>query len=263
MDLGLKDKVALVCASSKGLGRAVAEGLAREHAKVAMCARTPDILEAAAAQIRHLTGIETLPIVADVTVEEDLVRMVDSVRTHWGRIDILVTNAGGPSSGPFETHTMAEWRKSVELSFMSAVQLCRLTVPLMKEQRWGRIINITSVTVKQPVDGLILSNAVRASVAGLAKSLANELAPFGVLVNTVCPGYTRTARLVELAGAQAGRLGKTSGEVFREWEQMIPLGRLAEPEEFAALVVFLASERASYITGVTVQVDGGFVRGLL
>ena len=253
----------MVCASSMGLGRAVAAGLAAEGAKLAMCARTASILERAAAEIRSLTGAETLAIEADVAVEDDLVRMVEAVCARWGRIDILVTNAGGPPSGPFEAHNMAAWRKSVELNFLSAVQLCRLVVPLMKQQRWGRIINIASVTVKQPVGSLILSNAVRCSVAGFAKSLANELGPYGVLVNTVCPGYTRTERLVQLARAQAARLGKTEKEIYREWEQMIPVGRLAEPEELAALVVFLSSERAGYITGVTIQVDGGFVQGLL
>jgi 3-oxoacyl-[acyl-carrier protein] reductase len=228
-----------------------------------MCARTRPILETSAAEIQSLTGSETLPIAADVTVETDLVRIIEAVRERWGRIDILVTNAGGPPGGPFEAHSMDAWRKSIDLNFLSAVQLCRLVVPFMKQQRWGRIIHIASVTVKQPVDGLILSNAVRSSVAGFSKSLANELGPYGVLVNTVCPGYTRTARLVELARSQAARLGKTESQIREEWERLIPLGRLAEPEEFAAAVVFLASERASYITGVTVQVDGGFVRGLL
>src|SRR6266545_5804859 len=161
MDLGLKDRVALVCASSTGLGRAVAEGLALERARVAMCARTHAVLDAAAAEIQSLTGSETFPIAADVTREEDVVRLIEAVRERWGRIDILVTNAGGPPGGPFEAHSMDAWRKSVDLNFLSAVQLCRLVVPLMKQQRWGRIINITSVTVKQPVDGLILSNAVR------------------------------------------------------------------------------------------------------
>lgn len=256
MDLGLQDKIALVCASSKGLGRAVAEELAAEGARVCMCARTPETLAAAAQEIQSRTAGEILPLPADVTREGDIVRLVEAVRKKWGAIHILVNNAGGPPGGPFETHSLEAWRKAVELNFLSAVQLCRQVAPIMKDQRWGRIINITSVAVKQPVEGLMLSNAVRAAVIGFAKTLANELGPYNVLVNNVCPGYTRTARLMELAG-------KNPQETYRQWEKQIPLGRLGEPKEFAALVAFLASERASYITGATVAVDGGFVKSLL
>ncbi len=263
MDLGLKDKVALVCASSKGLGRAVAEGMAREGAKVALCSRTPDVLRNVAEAIQRSTGSETYPVAADVTQEQDVIRLVEAVHGKWGALHILVTNAGGPPGGPFEAHSLDAWRRSVELNFLSAVQLCRYAVPHMKVQRWGRIINITSVTVKQPVEGLILSNAVRAGVVGFAKSLANELGPYNILVNNVCPGYTRTQRLVDLVNDQAKRTGQKPEEIYVQWEKAIPLGRLAEPEEFAPLVVFLASAAASYITGVTVQVDGGFIKGLL
>lgn len=263
MDLGLKDKSALVCASSKGLGRAVAEELAAEGARVCMCARTPETLAAAAREIQSRTAGEILPLAADITREADIIRLVEAVRKKWGAIHILVNNAGGPPGGPFEAHNLEAWRMAVELNFLSAVQLCRQVAPIMKEQRWGRIINVTSVAVKQPVEGLMLSNAVRAAVIGFAKTLANELGPYNVLVNNVCPGYTRTARLVQLAENGARSAGKNTQEIYQQWEKQIPLGRLGEPKEFAALVAFLASERASYITGVTVAVDGGFVKSLL
>lgn len=262
MDLGLRDKIALVCGSSKGLGRAVAEGLAQEGARVAICARSAQPLRAAAEEISRQTGTEVLPIVVDVTKEEDARRLVDGVEQNWGSVEILVNNAGGPPSGSFENHAFEEWEKALQLNFLSAVRLCRRVVPSMKTRRWGRIINITSITVKQPVDGLILSNAVRAAVVGFAKSLANELGPFGILVNNVCPGYTKTDRVVKLAEAQAED-GGTVQEIYQNWEKQIPLGRLAEPAEIASLVTFLASERASYITGATIAVDGGFTRSLL
>lgn len=263
MDLGLSGKVAIVCAASKGLGFAAAEELGREGARVAVCARTESTLTAAASTIQSRTGAETLPVAADVTDESAVVRLVETVRRRWGRVDILVNNAGGPPSGPFEKHTADAWSQSVELNFLSAVRLCRHVVPVMREQRWGRIINIASVTVKQPVDGLILSNAVRAAVVGLAKSLATELGPHGILVNNVCPGYTRTQRLIDLATAQARDSGRTIEDIYAAMEKSIPLGRLGEPAELAALIAFLASERASYITGTTIQVDGGFVRAML
>jgi 3-oxoacyl-[acyl-carrier protein] reductase len=263
MDLGIKGRVALVCGSSKGLGRAIAESLAREGAKVAICARTKATLAAAAADIHSRYGSPVLPLEADVSSETDSERLVKTVCEEWNTVHILVNNAGGPPAGPFEAHSPASWRNALELNFLSSVQLSRLVIPLMKQQRWGRIINVTSVAVKQPVDGLILSNAVRAGVAGLAKSLANELGPFNILVNTVCPGYTKTDRLLQIAEALAQRTDITPPEVLKGWERLIPLGRLGEPEELAALVTFLASERASYITGTTIQVDGGFVKGLL
>ncbi len=262
MELGLRGRVALVCAASRGLGKSVAECLALEGARVAICARLPGPLASTGEELRKKTGADVLPIVADVTRQEEVQRMVERVEREFGAVEILVNNAGGPPAGPFENHGMEDWERAVHLNFLSAVRLCRLVVPAMKEKRWGRIINITSITVKQPVEGLILSNAVRAAVAGFAKSLAGELGPYGILVNNVCPGYTKTDRVVRLAEAQATG-GRTAADVCHAWEAQIPLGRLAEPAEFASLVAFLASERASYITGATIPVDGGFVRGLL
>jgi 3-oxoacyl-[acyl-carrier protein] reductase len=262
MDLGLRGKSALVCASSTGLGRAVVESMALEGVHVAMCARREDVLNEAASSIHQKTGSEIFPVVADVTSQTDVEKMISAIRRRWGGLHILVNNAGGPPAGLFEKHTIEDWRRAVELNFVSVVRLCQLVIPFMKEQHWGRIINITSMTVKQPVDGLILSNAVRAAVAGLAKTLANELGSYGILVNNVCPGYTLTERLRQIAVSQAVD-GKSPEEVYRGWEATIPLKRLAHPSEFASLVTFLASERASYITGATIPVDGGFIKSLL
>ncbi len=262
MDLGLEGKIALVCASSKGLGKAVAQCLAQEGAKVAICARNRDALKAAAEDICSSTGAEVLALPTDLTNAEQASALLDAVIRKWQTVHILVNNAGGPPSGPFENHGPDRWRAALDLNFMSAVQMCSLVIPFMKQQKWGRIINITSIAAKQPVDGLILSNAVRAAVLGLGKSLANELAPYNILVNNVCPGYTRTDRVVGLAQAESERKNKPIAEVYAVWEKLIPLGRTAEPEEFAALVAFLASERASYITGTTIPVDGGYIKSL-
>ncbi|MDQ3604861.1 MAG: SDR family oxidoreductase, partial [Gemmatimonadota bacterium] len=181
----------------------------------------------------------------------------------FGQIDILVTNAGGPPAGPFEQHSAEAWRQAVRLNLESVLNLVRAVLPGMKERGWGRILNVTSIAVKQPVEGLILSNSVRAAVTGFARTLANEVAPFGVTVNNVLPGYTRTERLDELAGSISQRRGITTEEARAGWEREIPAGRLGEPREFAALAAFLASERASYITGTSIPVDGGWTRSLL
>ncbi len=262
MNLELEGKIALVCASSRGLGKAVALAFGREKAKIALCARTKSVLDATAEEIREATGAEVLAFPADLTQTAEASALFEAVINRWKTIHVLVNNAGGPPSGPFETHDLARWRHAVELNFMSAVNLSALALPYMKEQRWGRIINITSIAARQPIDGLILSNAVRAGVLGLGKSLANELAPYNILVNNVCPGYTRTDRVVALAQSEAQRQQKSIAEIYGAWEKSIPLGRLAEPEEFADLVVFLASERASYITGATIPVDGGYIKSL-
>ncbi len=262
MDLGLKGRVAFVAAASRGLGRAIAEALAAEGARVAVCARGAGIT-AVAAEIGRTHGVETFGVVADVSVPADVERAVRAVVAHFGRIDILVTNAGGPPPGPFESHTAEAWRRAVELNLDSVVNLTRAALPGMKERRWGRILNVTSIAVKQPVDGLILSNSVRAAVTGFARSLANEVAPFGITVNNLLPGYTRTERLEQLASANAEAKGITPEAAFAAWEQQIPMGRVGEPHEFAALAAFLASERASYITAQSIAVDGGWIRSLV
>jgi 3-oxoacyl-[acyl-carrier protein] reductase len=262
MDLGLKDRVALVAASSSGLGKAVALGLAREGTKLALCARTQTTLDAAAEEIRRETGVEVLARALDVTVYEQVRAFVAETAAHFGRLDICVANAGGPPSKTFAETTVEDWHNAAELNLMSTVYLAKEALPLMQQRRWGRFISITSVTVKQPVEGLILSNAVRSGVSGLVKTLANEYGPYNVLVNNVCPGFTATARLNSLAQTLAGKAGVSPRDIEARWAALAPLGRVGQPEEFANLVVFLASERASYITGTSIAVDGGSVKGL-
>jgi 3-oxoacyl-[acyl-carrier protein] reductase len=263
MDFGLKGKVALVAASSKGLGRSVALGLAKENAKVVICARDKNVLEKTAEEIRNDAPGDVLAIPADVSKYAEVKQLVTRTVTRFGQLDILVTNAGGPPSGTFEAISLDEWKKAIDTNLMSVIYFYREVIPHMKRTRWGRIINITSVSVKQPLEGLLLSNSIRSAVVGLAKTLANELAPWNILVNNVCPGYTLTSRVRQLAKAKAGNQSTSIEEVMRNWESKIPLKRIAQPEEFANLVVFLASERASYMTGATIQVDGGFYQGLM
>jgi len=263
MDLGLKGRVAIVAAASKGLGRAVAEELAREGAHVAICARTASALAETAAQIQKTTGREVFHQALDVTDSAAVAAFVAAVQARYGRIDICVTNSGGPPSKFFRDTQPEEWRAAVDQLLMSTIFFARETLPRMQKNKWGRLITITSSAVKQPVDGLLLSNSVRAAVTGLARTLANEYAADGITVNNVCPGFTRTARLDGLASTISARTGVKPEEVFASWEREIPAGRLGTPQEFAAVVAFLASERASYVTGTSIAVDGGLVRSLL
>lgn len=263
MDLGLRGRVALVTGSSRGLGRAVAEELAREGCALVICSRTAESIEAAAQEISGATGADVLAVAADLTNPPDIERLLRAARDRFGRIDVLVTNTGGPPAGPFESHSPEAWQQAVAQLLESVVNLVRGALPQMKQRQWGRIVNITSIAVKQPVDGLILSNAVRAAVTGFARTLANEVAPFGVTVNNVMPGYTRTERLVQLAEHNAQASGTSVEDAYMAWERQIPMQRLGEPEELAALVAFLASQRASYITGTSIPVDGGWIRSLV
>ena len=259
MDLGLTSKVAIVAAASKGLGLAVARSLAQEGAKVAICARDAATLTHAA----QLIGPDTFAVPVDVTDAEQVNAFVNSVLKQFGRVDICVTNAGGPPSKTFEQTTTADWEAAVQLNLMSTLHFAHAVLPGMKAQGWGRLLTITSVSVKQPLDGLILSNSVRSAVAGLVKSLANEYGPFGVTVNNVCPGYTATDRLNGLASKLATDQHTTEDAIKERWASLTALKRVATPEEFASVVVFLASECASYLTGASIAVDGGLTRGLL
>ena len=263
MDLGLKNKVALVAAGSRGLGRAVAEELAAEGASLVICARDSRTLDETAAAIANSSNAHVLAVPADVTVTDDIKRVVETGIARFGRIDILVTNAGGPPAGRFEQLTHEQWERAIRLTLLSAVELARQVLPGMKERRWGRILNITSIAVKQPVENLLLSNSLRAGLTGFARTLANEVAADGITVNNIMPGYTRTERLDELAQMMAEKQGISADEFRGRWEKEIPMGRLGEPREFAALATFLVSERASYITGTSIQVDGGWIKSLL
>lgn len=263
MDLGIKNRVTLVAASSRGLGKAIALRLSREGAKVFICARGKETLFKTRDEIISETGGAVKAIVTDVTDRNQVRQMVRQVVDEVSTVDILVCNAGGPPAGLVEDFTMDDYRQALELNLLSTVNLCYEVMPLMKKQKWGRIVTMTSISAKQPLKTLILSNTARAGVLGFSKSLSEQLAPHGITVNSVCPGYTRTERVEELARAFAEK-GKGSEEDFyRAVEENIPLGRLGRPEEIADAVAFLASERASYITGVSLQVDGGWVKGLL
>lgn len=263
MDLGLHGKRAVVCAASRGLGRAIALGLAQEGVQVTLCARNEEPLRRAAESIAKATGVSVLAVPADLSRPEEARNVLAEARKRFGGVDILVTNAGGPPPGGLFDVAPEHYDAAYRLTLMSVVELVRDVVGEMKERRWGRIINLASLSVKQPLDGLILSNTVRAAVIGFAKTVATELAPYNVTVNNVCPGLIYTDRIVALLEDRARR-NQTSPDV--ELQKMcatIPMGRLGEPAELAHLVVFLASERASYITGTTIQVDGGAVRSLL
>ena len=263
MDLGLKNKIAVVGASSKGLGRAIALGLAQEGAKVAICARDNETLTATAAAIRTETGSEILAVPTDVSQPAEVENLIQKTLEHFGGIDILVNNAGGPRAGRFDDLAASDYQDAVHLNLMSTINLCRAVVPTLRERGGGRIINLTSVSVKQPVDNLMLSNMARTGVIGFAKTLATELAPDKILVNNVCPGIIFTDRIQQLATVRAEEAGITFEEALARMTADIPIGRIGDPDEFANLVVFLASERASYITGTTIQVDGGMVKSLL
>jgi 3-oxoacyl-[acyl-carrier protein] reductase len=262
MDLGLKNRVALVAASSQGLGLATAEAFAAEGCRVAMCARNHQTLAAGAEKIRKQHKIEVLEEAFDVTDPTAVSGFVGGVAQKFGSVDICVTNAGGPPAKGFLAASLEDWQKAIDANFLSTVYFAREVIPHMQKKHWGRIITITSITTKQPVADLVLSNAVRAAVVGLVKSLANEFGRDGILVNNVGPGFTATDRLKELAKARSSTSGKSEQEIFDAWAADAPLKRLGEPRELAETIVWLASERASYITGQTVLVDGGMYKGL-
>src|SRR5713226_4358157 len=262
MDLGLKGRGVIVAASSQGIGLATAEAFAREGAQVSMCARTEKTLIEAADKLRSQTGAEVYAEALDLTNGDAVQRFTEQVAKRFGRIDVCVANAGGPPAKNFLSISADEWRKAVDLNLMSTVHLARAVIPYMQRHHWGRIITITSISVKQPIADLVLSNSVRAAVVGLVKSLSNEFGKDGILVNNVAPGYTTTERLQELAGTVALAAGATPEAIYERWAADTPVKRLGEPREIADVIVWLASERASYVTGQTVLADGGIYHGL-
>jgi len=263
MDLGIKNRVAIVAAASRGIGFACARELAREGVRVFLCSRDANHASEAAQKIHKETGGDVAGIACDVTNDADVQAFVNLALERGGQIDICVTNAGGPPAKVFAETDLDLFRQAFEQNALSAIRLAKLVLPGMLERKWGRIINITSVSVKQPIDGLLLSNTVRAGLTGWAKTVSNEVAAQGVTVNNVAPGYTLTERQDELAEVRGKAAGKSKQKVIESWALQAPIRRMAQPEEIAAAVAFLASERASYITGVTLAVDGGWVKSLL
>src|SRR6266704_1969687 len=254
MDLGLAGRVALVCGSTQGLGRAVAKALAHEGARVAVNGRHADAVGRAADQLTLETGQGVTPFAADVGVPAQAESLVERVHHELGRLDVLFCNASGPPAAPFSHQSAEAFHRAVELNLLSVVHLCRAAVPLMRKLQWGRIVCLASVAAKQPLPGLILSTTARAGVLGFAKALADEVATDGITVNVVCPGFVATERVAELTASKP--------DAMKRMLAQIPMGRIGSPNELAAAVTFLASERASYITGAVLQVDGGFIRSI-
>jgi len=254
MNLGLKNKIGLVLGASKGLGKACAKALALEGSQVVIGSRDEKILKDTALELEKETGSKILAVSTDVTIPKDLENFVARTIKEFGRIDILVNNAGGPPAGKFESFGDSQWQFAFEMNLLSAVRLSRLVIPHMRLTGSGRIINLVSVAVKQPMDNLILSNSIRAGVVGMAKTLSQELATDNITVNNIATGLFLTERMKQLYDTE---------EKMKKVITNIPMGRLGNPEELAALVVFLASEKASYITGATIQIDGGLCRSLL
>ena len=263
MDLGLKGRVAVVAGSSQGLGRAIADALAAEGADLVVNSRSIEKLERVKREIEEATDARVEAVARDLTTPDGPAELVEEAVAHFGRVDILVTNTGGPPAGLFEDHGPDVWREAIAQNFESVVNLVRAALPGMKERRWGRIVNVTSISVKQPVAGLILSNSLRAGVTGFAKTISNEVAEYDITVNNVLPGYTRTERLIHLAESVAERAGTTIEGAYEGWASEIPMGRLGEPAEIGAVTAFLCSEQASYVTGQSLAVDGGWIKGLI
>ena len=262
MNLNLKNKNAIVCASSQGLGKAAAIDLAKEGVNLAICSRNQEKIDKAKEEILLKTdhNIKVIALKADLDSLEDIQIFLQEVEQSLGVVDILVNNTGGPPPSTFEQISDEDWQNAFNSTMMSAIRLSRAMIPKMKENGWGRIINISSVSVKTPVNGLFLSNSLRMGVLGWAKALADELAAYGITVNTVCPGYTRTERVEAILESQSSSSGLSKEEIEKTIADNIPMRRVGEAEDLAGLITFLASEKANYMTGLAVQVDGGSAR---
>jgi len=256
MDLGIRNRVAMVAAASKGLGRAIAETLAAEGCRLSICSRSLESLE----EVRSTIGGDVLPVACDVSKGADLQRWFDETVAHFGQVDILVTNTGGPPAAPFLQLSEEQWQSGIDSTLMNVVRLCRLVIPGMQERKWGRIVNLTSFVAKQPVELLTVSSTLRAGLSALTKTLGDQVARDGILVNAVLPGHFLTDRQRHLAELRAADQGITPEEYLKKSEQLIPMGRYGRPSELAAVVAFLCSEQASYLTGTSIQIDGGLCR---
>ncbi len=263
MDLGIRGRVALIGASGRGLGLATAQRLAEEGCDIAICDLEADVLDTALESVKLAnSGVRAFAYQVDLTKEDSIAQLVTDVQRDLGVVSILINNSGGPPPGTFDAATDEKWLYGYQLTFLSAVRLIRAVLPDMKEQQWGRIINFTARSLKEPIPNLMISNAVRLAVGGMAKTLASEVASHGITVNNICPGPTTTDRAIELAGARAAKKGISVEEELAITASTIPIGRLAYPEEQAAAAAFLASELAGYITGISLLVDGGAVKAL-
>jgi 3-oxoacyl-[acyl-carrier protein] reductase len=262
MDLGIKNKIALVTASSQGLGKAAAFSLAREGVNLAICSRDEKSINASADEIRKATGVKVFTIVADVSIPSDCDKIIEVSLKEYGRIDILVNNAGGPPTGKITSLPDSEWEKGFNLTMMSMVRLSRAVLPLMEKQNWGRVVTIVSISAKQPIDDLLISSTLRPGILGISKVLANQYGRFDITVNTVCPGYTLTKRQEELSRSRSAEKNISMEEYLAESAKNIPAGRLGKPEELGDVIAFLASKKASYINGANIVVDGGQAKGI-
>jgi len=260
MDLSIKGKNALVCASSQGLGRSAAVDLAKEGVNLAICSRNKDKINLVKEEIEQTSDVKVVAIEADLSSEKDISDLYQKAKKELNAIDILINNNGGPPPSTFEELTDEDWQRTFNSTMMSAIRLSKLVLPDMKKNKWGRIINISSVSVKTPVNGLFLSNSIRMGVLGWAKALSDEVAPHGITVNSVCPGTTKTERIEQILNAQSKSSGKDKSEIEESMANSIPMLRIGEASDLSALITFLASEKASYMTGLAVQVDGGSAR---
>ena len=260
MELSLKGKNAIVCASSQGLGKAAAVDLAKEGVNLVICSRDQDKINAVKKEIEETTEVDVLGLEADLSSEDDIKRLFKESKKEFQSIDILINNNGGPPPSTFEELTDEDWQRTFNSTMMSAIRLSKLVLPDMKKNKWGRIINISSVSVKTPVNGLFLSNSIRMGVLGWAKALSDEVAPHGITVNSVCPGTTKTERIEQILNAQSESSGKDKSEIEEAMANSIPMLRIGEATDLSALIAFLASEKANYMTGLAVQVDGGSAR---
>ena len=257
MELGIRNRVAMVAAASKGLGRAIAETLAAEGCRLSICSRSLDTLQ----PVREAISGDTLAVACDVSNGDDLQRWYEQTVQHFGQVDIVVTNTGGPPAAPFMKLSEEQWRSGIDSTLMNVIRLCRLAIPGMQERQWGRIVHLTSFVAKQPTELLTVSSTLRAGISGLTKTLADQVARDGITVNAVLPGHFLTDRQRHLSELRAKDQGITPEEYLRKSEQAIPMGRFGKPSELADVVAFLCSERASYVTGASLQIDGGIYRG--
>ena len=260
MDLSIKGKNAIVCASSQGLGKSAAVDLAKEGVNIAICSRNQEKIDLVKNEIENISDVKVVAIQADLSLEKDIDTLFNKAKEELKTIDILINNNGGPPPSTFEELTDEDWQKAFNSTMMSAIRLSKLVLPDMKKNKWGRIINISSVSVKTPVNGLFLSNSIRMGVLGWAKALSDEVAPHGITVNSVCPGTTKTERIEQILNAQSESSGKDMSEIEESMANSIPMLRIGEASDLSALITFLASEKASYMTGLAVQVDGGSAR---